>query len=478
LSKREFVEKIEELKEENKISDFLYKHIFSKIHNISDEDMLSEILADVIAMGNYVNSQEDLERYVGAQNFVPAFIDKLEADASDDDIVNMCVDTVRSKADKLDDVGKIVFDYFNKRKLAYPSNSIWVIPEPRPRDINDWIGRMDAIRKEVAAGVKENDAFSKYTQDMTSHDRAMFDSWKRYYENGDHMRYKKADLDDGHYINLLNEVLSSSESQKADDTKQKKERAEARAKRRELKKKMLSRLRALDRLIDSYALDYSFSQDADDISSIVKDPSKTEQTLSNVKKLQDAFSQLKSTINETIASASVDKMYKIAGLAEEAGFNKFSKKLQKVAQEFETPAQQVDREAATPSKNLAGMQRAFNRHDSVEEIKSKASPKEILRKLETLDKFLRDKSLIRELSEIDVMLGELGMAQYFEEVYLCQQRLLDAMSYSTAKLDSAISKLRSGIVEQEHRMMPVKEEVPQESPTAEKVEVVEGEPEV
>lgn len=484
MKNTEFYHLLEKALDENQISNFVATFIGSKAKGLSDSELLDEIFEDAIMMGTSVKGEDDLETYIGAQNVVPFFTSKLGINFSSSDLRNIYSEIVSQKIKNTADVGSLIFNYANKKRVAYPMSRTWGTPIVKIQNVEDWIARLDKIYKYIKKGAQKSDAIESCTSDLDSYEKGMFDEWMRYYEENAHKKYsmeknkmKKIAENFGNqeYLQMLNDALSAKDKQEKKMEKKKEDSAKAREQKRDLKKKMLSRLRSLDRLIDNYFL-LDDEQHADDIGS----PEQVNQKTKSVESLTKAVTDLKSALQGvSTASNDIDKMYKVAAIAKECKMKDIYDETIKVAQEFENKALEVDKQNLDPSPNLAGMEKEFDDSPSLEETKSKAEPKNILDKLERLQRFLKERSLARELSEVDVMLGELDLSAYFPELGECQAKILDALSYSSSKVETAISKLRAGLSEkdkEEEQVQVVPEKRPQ--PVAEDVKIVPGEPEL
>ena len=490
MNKPEFLNALELAHKEKKISPFVYQFILKKAHTINSEDILGDVIQDAFMMGNIVQNAEDLQRYIGAQNIIPFFSDKLKIRLTDEDIGAICRGVVEQQINEMKNVGELVFKYIDqKRKRAYPMVRYWGAPILKKQNMEEWINKLSFINRDVARGIDRHKAIDHYTSDMSSYEKGMFEQWVKYYEDGDYMKYsenrieKRANIEDPSYLQMLNDAFNARQTQEAKDKEVRERRQEATQKRKMLKKKMRSRLRSLYKLLDAYIeemeSDDTQYQDDGALGDIAKDDSKTQKFVENMKKIKDSLQNLSFNIDSHVASYSVDGIYKTANMAKETGFKKFADKLIKVAQEFEGAAKDVDRVATEPSVNLAGMKKEFDGEESLAQVKKNSDPLKILQKLEGLSKFLKERSLIRELSEVDIMMSELQMQSYFPELAEAQAKLIDAFSYASSKIESSIAKMRGGLEEKEKAMQPIPEEPSKDleaSPPTGEVKVRKGEP--
>jgi hypothetical protein len=83
-------------------------------------------------------------------------------------------------------------------------------------------------------------------------------------------------------------------------------------------------------------------------------------------------------------------------------------------------------------------------------------------KLEDVSNRLASRDLIRALAEADIMLNNVGLAQYFPELALAQSKLIEAFGYASNKVEDVISRLRGTKTEKpEPAPIPVAAPTPQ-----------------
>lgn len=481
VNKIEATKKLQDALKQGIISGFVYKTAWTGIKNLTDESLILQAYNDAINMGKIINNSEDLQVYIGAQNLVPFFINKLGMKPNKKNMNHLLRKIVEEKAKTVEEVSQIVFDFMNnQRKVAYPSMISFKDDIVKSQDLNDWIKRISGIYNKTSRGFNRENVIDEFTQDMSSYEKSNFKQWLKHYEDGDYYKYnvgknmnKQANISDPNYLETLNNLFNTKEIHKQREQDAKDKRNEARQKRTALKGKMLSRLRSLDKLLDQYFSELDLSAD-DNL-----DPNKAKQKADSVKQLNDQLTQLKSNLQQlsTVAS-SVDKMYKIGNMAKGIGFNKFANIIIKEAVELERSSRELDHDSAEPSKNLAGMKESFNGRGNIENIKDSANPLVILDKLEILSHFLGERSLIRELAEVDIMLHELGMAAYFPELAEAQSKLIDSFTYASRKIEESISKIRGGLEQSKKKeyFPPAPPKPPKVSVPTGKVDIKMGEP--
>jgi len=506
MDKRNFITQLQKAYQTGKISVFVYHIVYNNSKEITDSTFLDEIYKDALMMGKSINSKEDLQRYIGAQNVVPFFVDKLGVNLSAEDLRRVYERVSEKGTNDVMDVAQVVFRYVNdKRRVAYPTELSFkhrVIPE---QNIKDWIGRISNIYKFMSKGFAKEDLISQYTQDMDSTIKQDFRQWMKYYEDGDQNKYnvdknmrKNANVGDPDYLDMLNTAFNTRQEQAARDEEYRAKRDEAHQNRIKIKQKILARLQSIRKLLNKYtlavdnAIANKYVQMNDDAKQKTQDYSELAQAINGA---EEAARNLGQTMNMTgLASSAVDKIYKSANIAKASGLNEIHQKLYKTARKFEKSARELDEAAIEPSENLAGLEKEKRRKpDVLEELKGNANPNAVLEKLESLLQTLQKRDLIRELSEVDIMLNELSMASYFPELAFGQSKLIDGFGYASNKLEDAISKIRGGLREEEQKMQPIdklrspKVETPKfetpkmpeipsaPSPTGD-VEIVKGEP--
>ena len=506
MDKNNFIKKLQQAYQRRLISSFVYNIIWNKSRQIEDSSFLTEIYDDALIMGKSVNDKKDLQRYIGAQNVVPFFVDKLGVNLSAEDLRKVYERISEKGTNDVMDVAQVVFKYVDdKRRVAYPSELSFkqrVVPE---QNIKDWIGRISNIYKLMSRGFAKEDLIKQHTQDMESAVEQDFRQWMKYYEDGDQNKYnvdknmrKNANLGDPDYLDMLNAAFNTRQEQAAKDEEHQQKREEAHQNRIKIKQKMLSRLQAIRKLLNKYTLAVDdavankYVQMNEDAKQKTQDYSELAQAINGA---EEATRNLGQTMNMTgLASSAVDKIYKSANIAKASGLKDIHQKLYKIAHKFEKSARELDEAAIEPSKNLAGLEKEKHRKpDVLEELKGNASPNAVLEKLERLLHVLQKRDLIRELSEVDIMLNELNMASYFPELAFGQSKLIDGFGYASNKLEDAIAKIRGGLREEEQKEQSIDKlkspkvetpkfetprmpEVPSApSPTGD-VEIIKGEP--
>jgi len=189
----------------------------------------------------------------------------------------------------------------------------------------------------------------------------------------------------------------------ADDKKTKKELEIEKAK--SIKTQMKSRIRSLKSLLDKYN-DLLSNQ--------------------NIEKIYDEIVALEKSIGKLNVYAAIeDRIIRATKVFEKFGFNEGSIFLKNAA---EISSETFD---AGPTDQT-----------TIQNPKLKSEVDEIIGKLEGISKVLKMRELVRELSKIDIMLSELGMASYFPEITDSLSKLVEGYSYSSNRIESIISKLR------------------------------------
>lgn len=152
-------------------------------------------------------------------------------------------------------------------KQAYPNFSY---QEPQKQyDLNKWVMSMQKIKSMQDNGIDKFSAVNNVTKGWGTVELDSFLNWMKYYESGDFVKYKFASLystNPGYYLNM--------DSNKADFSKVEEEEIEEDNKEERLgtfKKKMISRLNSLEKLLSSKDGQEFLPKDLDDLINIIFD---------------------------------------------------------------------------------------------------------------------------------------------------------------------------------------------------------------
>jgi hypothetical protein len=81
----------------------------------------------------------------------------------------------------------------SKEKTAYPNYSDMGIYQ-KPRDLNKWLQAMRSIQYQVYKGEDRKNATERATKGWDEMEKLDFEHWMRYYQSGDHLKYKTAQV--------------------------------------------------------------------------------------------------------------------------------------------------------------------------------------------------------------------------------------------------------------------------------------------
>lgn len=82
-------------------------------------------------------------------------------------------------------------------KLSYPNYSEYMSTQPA-YDLGKWMGAMKDIYVKLHLGASKNESIEQVTQEWNPNEKREFLTWLKYYESGDHTKYKRAQ---NYYVN-------------------------------------------------------------------------------------------------------------------------------------------------------------------------------------------------------------------------------------------------------------------------------------
>lgn len=156
-------------------------------------------------------------------------------------------------------------------KQAYPNYSEYR-PEGPSYDLNKWMSAMKDIYVKLHLGASKNQSVEEVTNEWNSMEKIDFLNWLKYYESGDHTKYKRAQHsyyvnDDINYflpnpkapvvpspIRSMNDQISNIPQEAATIVSQKQNEMAADDKRKvieDIRKKILGRLSSAEKLLSS-----------------------------------------------------------------------------------------------------------------------------------------------------------------------------------------------------------------------------------
>ncbi len=214
-----------------------------------------------------------------------------------------------------------------KNKISYPNYDAYIYA-PMPYDINKWLKVANDLKYYESKGQNRLDLLGKMQKDWSEREKDDFKAWLRFYEEGTHMKYKKAQQMSyespswsGYYLpNAYSPNAKTEEPQYASDVENKKEIIESQ------RKKIISRLDSVEKLLRTEK-GHVFAG-------------------GELENLIDIIYQLKkkiNTVNKTAKSSRIyeDMIVREANILSNKGFTKSAEYLFKVAQNT-VPLQAMD----------------------------------------------------------------------------------------------------------------------------------------
>jgi hypothetical protein len=187
------------------------------------------------------------------------------------------------------------------------------------------------------------------------------------------------------------EVFDAARQQQADE-----EKAFLKEDMELAKSKMLSRTFALDKLLQRHQNTLGSDQ---------------------IEVIEDALNSLRKQIRKLkLASLMNDCIIRTAGVIEKQGFQEGGEILRKLAEP--------------------------ERHHRINSHESRGDLNQLLDKLTDISTFLKQRAIVRDLAEADLLLYGLNMASLFPELTEAQAKLIEAFSYAGNKLNDIIPKIR------------------------------------
>lgn len=207
------------------------------------------------------------------------------------------------------------------RKLSYP-NEDFKFPK-KPHDINKWM----SIAKQIYSSSNKSHSLNNLTKDWNSSEKQDFINWLKFYEQGNHLKYKFAQNyygSPGYFLPLGKEEENS--SKKSDEEEQIGISPEDKQELiRNFKKKIISRLDSIDRVLDKHN-DLNINED--ELSIIWDTVHALKVKIRNLK-----IASLRSRMYE-------DLIIREANILQHKGFVKSASLLRSVAQNLPTPPTQ------------------------------------------------------------------------------------------------------------------------------------------
>lgn len=160
-------------------------------------------------------------------------------------------------------------------KKAYPIDNSEPVTYHRKYDQNKWLQAVQTISKAQKENIGLNEVIKQITADWSENEIYSFKNWLRFYQEGGHLKYAKAqsnwyqgsDAAPGYFFSYKNEPQTTTSQQI--DFNQIRDKVNQEHQNRELaikqKKKVISRLDSLEKLIRSYEGELLADQEYDSI---------------------------------------------------------------------------------------------------------------------------------------------------------------------------------------------------------------------
>jgi hypothetical protein len=344
------------------------------------------------------------------------------------------------------------------KKTAYP-NTFGKEDRDPAYDRYRWVDTIKVIYSLLhEKSIDKNAAIELATVDWSEDERFKFVNWMRYYESGNTEKYnvktaktktaEPVDIYDlGLPSNMLDPATRSNNPEERPMSayrvrKEKTKREQELEKAKKFREQMKSRLRSLRRLLDRY--NSALPQQ-------------------NIEQIQDEMYALDKSLSKLNVYASLeDCVVRSANRIERMGFREGADILHKFAADPEaSPAPEALPPSPEDSKEI--VEALPPSPESTKPPASSVDVNVVIQRLEGLTKALKSRDLIRDIASADILLNELGLASYFPELGDSQSKLIEAFSYAGNRVDAIVAKLRgTGKSVSKH---PAAKEKPEPMPT-------------
>lgn len=344
--------------------------------------------------------------------------------------------------------------YLGFNKVAYPSGQPQEIQEEY--DINKWADIVHKIYDLVG-----NNKMSMYqaiehfsnTLDKERQEDVNFKRWLKYYQDGEHLKYKKAfqfPISGPGFYGEENAFVDREEVEKSVS----KIKDTAKTDYTDWKSKLHSAIRRIDKLLrlsDEYV-----------------DPESQRELADLLHRFDQEVRGLRNT------KTASDIAFKYAGKFNNLGYKKIGLELTKIAQQTDSPpeaeptpeieqppAQEAPVENAAPSENApenadtqpapkSMVEEAFNKKDYDDEMKDDINPNrtytlsDAAAKAQEIAGRLTNRREIRLMAELDIILDNIGIASMFPELLEAQSKMIEGHSYALTRITKILGMLSSG----------------------------------
>lgn len=169
------------------------KYIENLFVNMSNDGMNDELWEVAVNdLNNFKNadvkSDKDRNLYLYLENVITRIFKNID-DGQVRDLINKVFNELRDNVEITnDDIKNAIVKNF--KKTAYPNSSgNFYSPSIPKYNVDKWIDALNNIYSGLYNGENKNDLINKITEDWSQMEKINFESWMKYYENGDHDKY-------------------------------------------------------------------------------------------------------------------------------------------------------------------------------------------------------------------------------------------------------------------------------------------------
>lgn len=399
-------------------------------------------------------------------------------------------------------------------KEAYP-NYNYRDPEKR-YDLNKWVLAMQKIKSMTQSGLDKYSSIDKTTQGWKEKELSDFLNWMKYYESGDFVKYKFASLynfptNPGYYLKVnksqdntnFEPSFESNNSEEDQEDSEEESKEEYNLKVRQTKEKVLSRLRSIDKIIDSdygrSLLGSKYNEFIDLIYSIMRQF----KSLEKVSKSNTTYNDLIIREANVAAKAGKQDLYNFAiklaqavapppaqnnpptnvqgnpglippeppsdpanqnpdpskmGKPQGKGIKDFVAKLDGNFQDLQDNQNSEDDDfifvseaqiapiPTNPVEEGSVQTESHKNYDSaIDNLFKNVKVEDVVSKLETLSNIFKEREIPRQLAIVDMMLNALNLSPMFPGLSESHNKALESNNYILTRIDDVLSKLRGTI---------------------------------
>lgn len=467
------------------------KYASMELSKISEKGMTEElwkaVIEDINKFGELdINNEKDRNTYFYLDHFCDAICKENNYIGDRENIIKQAFDTLKNKGIvSCDEIKEVLY---NSIKTSYPNYSLIVKPELTPeRDIQKWVRALGEIYDRMANGEAGSEVKIDLMANWDQKEKEDFDAWARYYESGDHEKY--AFRKDGLVFPRPPQrqyVFDEDENEEEDaDADQPSRRAKKAKTPDEIKKALISRLDAADKLLREF-LNVWAPNEWNRLHSTLNDLKREVMLMRSTATMTDLIIRTANIWSKVGFNEGASFLYKTAQLPEGDVTTQIEQALTGKAPEKkrnEEPlndlpppadADQMDM-SMDPLQPLPEMPDALQDvappaeaeeplpppadlppPEPEDEVKNEpprgednpyegTSVQDVVEILEPLVLSLKERDVARELSKIDMMLDAQKIVSHFPELGEAMSKVLESNNYVSTRLDKMLTKLKGGI---------------------------------